>query len=116
MPLLARRSSRQRCARARRACRLMTLPGIAEPKRCLREYDAKERPMIERGQNHPNYHTDFRAIGHAVRLHSGRDALAALPAELKRQGARRAFIVCGRSVARKTALIERVRGILGTAC
>jgi alcohol dehydrogenase class IV len=72
--------------------------------------------MIERGPNHPGYRTDFRAIGHPVRLHSGRDALASLPAELKRQGARRAFIVCGRSVARKTELIERVRGILETAC
>jgi alcohol dehydrogenase class IV len=72
--------------------------------------------MNERGPNHPNYRTDFRAIGHSVRLHSGRDALASLPGELKRQGASRAFIVCGRSVARNTALIDRVRKILDTAC
>jgi alcohol dehydrogenase class IV len=59
------------------------------------------------------YRNDFRAIGYPVRLYSGADALENLPAELKRRRASRAFIVCGRSVATKTPLIERMRKILG---
>lgn len=62
------------------------------------------------------YSGDFRAVGYPLRLYSGKDALENLPAEVKRQRARRAFIVCGRSVARKTPLIERMRMILGPAC
>jgi alcohol dehydrogenase class IV len=59
------------------------------------------------------YRNDFRAVGYAVRVYSGRDALENLPAELKRRGATRAFIVCGRTVSRKTPLVSRIRGILG---
>jgi len=59
------------------------------------------------------YRNDFRAVGYPLRLYSGRDALENLPAELKRRGARRAFIVCGRSVSRKTPLVSRMRTILG---
>lgn len=62
------------------------------------------------------YNCDFRAIGYPLRLYSGQDALENLPAELKRHRAQRAFIVCGRSVSRKTGLIARVRRILGAAC
>ena len=62
------------------------------------------------------YSGDFRAVGYPLRLYSGKDALENLPAEVKRQRASRAFIVCGRSVARKTPLIERMRAILGPAC
>ena len=59
------------------------------------------------------YRTDFRAVGYPLRLYSGKDALENLPAELKRHRARHAFIVCGRSVSRKTPLVSRIRGILG---
>ena len=59
------------------------------------------------------YRNDFRAVGYSLRLYSGKDALENLPAELKRCGARRAFVVCGRSVSRKTPLVSRLRGILG---
>jgi alcohol dehydrogenase class IV len=62
------------------------------------------------------YTSDFRAVGYPLRLYSGKDALENLPAELKRQRARRAFIVCGRSVARRTPLIERMQSILGKDC
>jgi len=60
--------------------------------------------------------TDFRAISYPVRVYSGKDALENLPAEVKRRGAQRAFIVCGRTVSRRTGLIERVRSILGDSC
>jgi alcohol dehydrogenase class IV len=59
------------------------------------------------------YKTDFRAVSYPIRLYSGKDALENLPAELKRYKASRAFVVCGRSVSRKTDLITRIRKILG---
>jgi alcohol dehydrogenase class IV len=59
------------------------------------------------------YKTDFRAVTYPLRLYSGKDALENLPAELKRQRSQRAFVVCGRSVSRKTPLVARIRGILG---
>lgn len=62
------------------------------------------------------YSRDFRAAGYALRLYSGKDALENLPAELKRRKARRAFVVCGRSVSRRTDLVSRIRCILGDAC
>ncbi len=64
----------------------------------------------------PNYNCDFRATGYPLRLYSGKDALENLPSELKRARAKRAFIVCGRSVSRKTDLIARIRRILGETC
>ena len=64
----------------------------------------------------PTYSNDFRAIGYPVRLYSGKDALENLPAELKRNRAKRAFIVCGRTVSRKTDLIAHIRRILGDNC
>jgi len=64
----------------------------------------------------PQYNSDFRATGYPLRLYSGKDALENLPAELKRARAKRAFIVCGRSVSRKTDLIARIRRILGDSC
>jgi alcohol dehydrogenase class IV len=63
-----------------------------------------------------SYRNDFRAVGYPLRLYSGKDALENLPAELKRQRAKRAFIVCGRTVSRKTPLVTRLRGILGDTC
>ncbi|MCI3951811.1 MAG: iron-containing alcohol dehydrogenase, partial [Burkholderiales bacterium] len=59
---------------------------------------------------------DFRLVNYPLRLYSGKDALESLPLELKRQRAARAFIVCGRTVSRKTPLISRMRTILGPAC
>jgi len=59
------------------------------------------------------YSYDFRVTGYPFRLHSGKDALERLPAEVARVGARRAFIVCGRTVSRKTPLILRMRELLG---
>ncbi len=59
------------------------------------------------------YKNDFRAVGYPVRLYSGQDALENLPAELKRHRARRAFVVSGRTVSRKTDLVERIRRIGG---
>ena len=60
--------------------------------------------------------TDFKATSLAFRVYSGKDALENLPAELKRNKSRRAFIVCGRTVSRRTDLIARMRRILGDAC
>lgn len=62
------------------------------------------------------YQHQFRATGYPLRLYSGKDALENLPAELKRHQARRAFVVCGRSVSRRTDLVDRIQKILGTAC
>ena len=62
------------------------------------------------------YSYDFRAVAYPLRLYSGKDALENLPAELKHHNARRAFIVCGRTVSRKTGLIARIKRILGGDC
>jgi alcohol dehydrogenase class IV len=62
------------------------------------------------------YNHEFRLVGYPLRLYSGKDALEHLPAELKRQRARRAFVVCGRTVSRKADLISRIRRILGESC
>jgi len=64
----------------------------------------------------PEISNDFRATSFPLRLYSGQDALESLPAELKRHGARRAFIVCGRTVSRSFDLIRRIQSILGDAC
>ena len=60
--------------------------------------------------------TDFNALSLAFRVYSGKDALENLPAELKRNKAQRAFILCGRTVSRRTDLITRMRRILGDGC
>jgi alcohol dehydrogenase class IV len=56
---------------------------------------------------------DFRAVTYPVRVYSGPCALGNIKAEVARNRARRAFIVCGRSVSRKTPLIGRIRERLG---
>ena len=58
----------------------------------------------------------FRAVGYPLRIYSGEGALANLPDEVRRNRARRAFIVCGRTVSRKTALIEDMKRALGPLC
>jgi alcohol dehydrogenase class IV len=59
------------------------------------------------------YTHDFRVTGYPFRLYSGKDAIAKLPEEISRRRASRAFVVCGRTVARKTPLIGRIRELLG---
>src|SRR5690606_7981892 len=56
---------------------------------------------------------DFYARTYDVRLHSGLDALRHLPQEVDRVGAKRAFVLCGRTVSRATPLIGRIRELLG---
>jgi alcohol dehydrogenase class IV len=58
------------------------------------------------------YSYDFRLTGFPYRLHSGKDALDRLPEEVARQKAKRAFVVCGRTVSRKTPLVAHIREIL----
>jgi alcohol dehydrogenase class IV len=55
----------------------------------------------------------FSAIASAVRVHAGQAALDLLPREAARLGARRAFVVCGNSVATRTPLLDRIRQGLG---
>ena len=62
-----------------------------------------------------SYQHDFRATGYPLRLCSGRDALEQLPAEIKRCRAQRVFVVSGRSVSRRTNLVDRIQQILGPA-
>ena len=62
------------------------------------------------------YNYDFRATGYPFRLYSGRDALEKLPDEVGRHRAARAFIVCGRTVSRKTPLIGRMKALLAGRC
>jgi alcohol dehydrogenase class IV len=55
----------------------------------------------------------FRATSFPWRLYSGAGALDNLPAEVTRQGARRAFVICGQTIANRTNLLQRVRDGLG---
>jgi alcohol dehydrogenase class IV len=57
----------------------------------------------------------FRAAGYPWRLYVGAGALDHLPAEVARHRARRAFVVCGRTVAERTNLLARIRDGLGEA-
>ncbi len=59
------------------------------------------------------YSYDFRATGYPFRLYSGTGALEKLPDEVVRHRAQRAFIVCGRTVSRRTPLIARMSALLG---
>ena len=55
------------------------------------------------------YNYNFRATGYPYRLYSGTNALDRLPDEVARHKAGRAFIVCGRTVSRKTPLLADMR-------
>lgn len=59
---------------------------------------------------------DFLALSYSGRLHSGQGAIEHLPFEVDRVKAHRAFIICGRTVSRKTALIGHIRDLLGERC
>lgn len=63
-----------------------------------------------------DFEHDFRITSTPCRVYSGKNALGNLPAELKRNRAKRAYIICGRSVSRKTDLIRNMRALLGEAC
>ena len=62
------------------------------------------------------YKTDFRVTTFPYRLYSGKNALDKLPDEVTRLKAKRAFILSGRTVSRKTPLISHMRNLLGAAC
>ena len=55
----------------------------------------------------------FRAVGYPLRLHAGANALDRLRDEVERQKAKRAFVVCGRTIATRTDLLRRIRDGLG---
>ena len=59
------------------------------------------------------YSYDFRAVGFPFRLYSGSNALEKLPDEVARHRASRAFVVCGRTVSRRTPLVAEIRDLLG---
>ena len=58
----------------------------------------------------------FTARALPVHLYSGDGALSHLPSELSQVDARRAVILCGRSVHAKTGLIQHIEQILGARC
>lgn len=55
----------------------------------------------------------FRAVGYPLRLHAGVNALSQLEGEVKRQKAKRAFVICGKTVGNKTNLLDRIQSELG---
>ena len=55
----------------------------------------------------------FRHVAYPVRVYAGDNAVSNLQPEVERLGARRPFVVCGQSVARRTNLLERVADALG---
>ena len=55
----------------------------------------------------------FRAVGYPLRLHAGAGALEKLRAEVERRKAKRAFVICGQTVANKTNLLDRISSNLG---
>jgi alcohol dehydrogenase class IV len=55
----------------------------------------------------------FRAVGFPLRLYAGENALDRLAGEVERQKAKRAFVICGQTVARRTNLLDRIGDGLG---
>jgi alcohol dehydrogenase class IV len=55
----------------------------------------------------------FRAVSYPWRLYSGDNALQHLGGEVERAGGRRAFVICGRTVAQRTNLVTRIQAELG---
>jgi alcohol dehydrogenase class IV len=55
----------------------------------------------------------FRAVSFPWRLHVGVNALDHLPDEVRRTRAQHAFVICGRTVAHQTNLLQRIRDQLG---
>ena len=63
----------------------------------------------------PSVDYDFRVISYPYRVYSGKNALDHLAAEVKRHGAQRPFVICGRSVSQRTDLVQRLRSLLGAS-
>ncbi len=57
--------------------------------------------------------TPFKHRSFPLSIHAGKDALNELQGEVRRTKAKRAFVVCGKSVAHKTDLVNRVQAHLG---
>ena len=57
--------------------------------------------------------SQFRAAGYPIRIHGGTGVLSRLGEEVGRVRGKRAFVVCGQTVARRTDLPERVKVALG---
>lgn len=55
----------------------------------------------------------FRFVGYPVRVGAGHDAIAKLADGVDRLRSRRLLVVCGRSVADKTDLVDRLKDALG---
>ncbi|NKB59355.1 MAG: iron-containing alcohol dehydrogenase [Alphaproteobacteria bacterium] len=55
----------------------------------------------------------FRAVGYPIRLHAGENALDKIGDEVKRRRAKRAFVICGQTVAHRTNLLGRISAGLG---
>ena len=55
----------------------------------------------------------FRSVGYPIRIHGGTGVLSRLGEEVGRARGKRAFVVCGQTVARRTDLPERVKDALG---
>lgn len=66
----------------------------------------------QRGETVPDL-KPFRSIGYLVRIHAGDNAMARLSEEADRVRAKRAFVVCGQTVALRTNLLDRVKDALG---
>src|SRR5262249_40034829 len=62
------------------------------------------------------YKTDFRTVSFPYRLYSGKNALHQLPHEVGRTKAKRAFILSGPTVSRRTPLVSHMRELLGASC
>jgi alcohol dehydrogenase class IV len=60
-----------------------------------------------------DYEYDFSIVSRPCRVHSGEGALSNIAAEVRRQRCKRAFVICGRTVSRRTELVERIRANLG---
>jgi alcohol dehydrogenase class IV len=57
---------------------------------------------------------DFRSVVHPLRLHCGRQVIEqGLKEAVDRAGAKRAFVVCSRSVNRRTDIVRRIEATLG---
>ena len=55
----------------------------------------------------------FRSVGYPIRIHGGTGVLSRLGEEVGRARGKRAFVVCGQTVARRTDLPGRVKDALG---
>src|SRR6202034_4850035 len=59
----------------------------------------------------------FRAVVYPLRLHAGRQVIEqGLKQAVDRARAKRAFVVCSRSVNRRTDTVQRIEAVLGDRC